>query len=438
MQNRKGYEIFRVSLVVFLLLFLFLKYTMQLFPAVSATTLLARTHHSATDLGLLGGAFFYTYLAFQIPAGVLVDHFPLMKSVLVSLFFCFLGVLVFLISSSFEAMFMGRMLMGLGAAFATVCYMKAAAMYFSDRWFLRLSGFFGTACMGGAGTTLLLFGAIDEFYGFSFMMKSIALFSAIMFVLSILFFLADKKHSQKPNNIKQKANINLKQIVNDSLKIVTKRNNILLFLYNGLSFAPVAIFGGLWGVNYFVNMHHFSVGQAHLATSLLFYGFAFGGPLLAFICRDIHDQKRYMMLGILVSACLFAMLVFLPNATFSVMSINVLMFAIGFFNSPFLFSYSLVKKLNSAVVLATVIAIVNMGDPFFGGIGEPVMGYIFDHFGNGLHSNAAYHAAFSLLIVYWLCSCVSAFFIRLKPNAEDVSQTMHDLIDESEYASNIG
>lgn len=96
--------------------------------------------------------------------------------------------------------------------------------------------------------------------------------------------------------------------------------------------------------------------------------------------------------------------------------------------SVFLLSYSMVRQLNPVAIAGTVIAVLNMGDPLFGGIGEPSMGYIFDFFTKNAFSMAAYQAAFSILIVYWLLSCLFASFVRIQKSPAVLEDAPAELI----------
>jgi len=406
MNSSNGTYLFRIPLIVFLFAFLFLKYVLQLFPGIGASVLLSELHHSGLYFGFLGAGYFYMYLAFQVPAGIIIDRYPLMRVVTSSSVICFLGAFLFLFSHTFVMMFMARMLMGLGAAFATVAYMKVAATYFSKKWFTRFSGLFGTACMGGAGTTLLVLGAADQAHGFEYILRMITFFSAAMVLIALLFWVSTT-HDKKAKILKGTIFGTLK-------KIIVKPNNIFLLLYGGLSFSPVPIFGGLWGIGYLTKIHHLSAAAAHFSVSMMFYGFAAGGLLVALCCPPLAQQKRWMIGGILLAVILFGLLVYCPTLGLTPTAIAILMAGIGLCNSVFLLSYSMARQLNPVVIAGTVIAVLNMGDPLFGGIGEPFMGYIFDFFTKHAFSMAAYQAAFSILIAYWLFSCLFASFVRVR------------------------
>ncbi len=414
---------FKTGLTLLLFLFLVLKYVLQLFPGISSQTLLHFSGGSATKLGLLGAAYLYSYLAFQIPAGFFVDHYDLLKTILLALFICFMGGILFIITHDFYILFLGRVMMGIGASFATVAYMKAAATFFSERWFTRLSGIFGAACMGGAGSTVLLLGTINTHFGYEALITSILIFSTLMVIGGLTLYFYQKITMQQNNLVnatrkKRTLALQVKLAINKQ----SIKNNLLLLLYGGLSFSPMVIFGGLWGTHYFTKIQHLTTEQAHITVSCLFYGFAVGGPILTYAFSKARQQKHMMITGVIICAILFSIMLFSKPGTLGVIMLMTLMSLIGFFNSAFLFSFTIARHVNNIASVGLVIAIINMGDPLFGGIGEPLMGHAFDHYGGANFSVLAYHIAFSLLLLYWVSSALIAYFIKLPNKTQFDSQ----------------
>lgn len=129
---------------------LFYKYLLQVFPSVITDELMSAFQLSGAGLGNLAACFFYSYLLVQLFSGYLVDRFNLKYIIASSVLISALGAFLFGASENFTLAVTGRMLMGAGAAFATVGYMKVAAVYFPPQRFALVSGLLTLGVMLGA------------------------------------------------------------------------------------------------------------------------------------------------------------------------------------------------------------------------------------------------------------------------------------------------
>jgi|GEM_PF-6868355 len=404
-------------LMVWLTAFLFLKYVIQFVPGIFSAELLATLHHSASEFGFLGAAYFYAYLLLQVPAGILVDKYPVSRIATCSLIICLLGLILFFTAHTFLLLVIARVMMGTGAAFASVSYMRAAAIHFDAASFARLSGFFGSACMGGAGTTLLLFGWFHQALGAE--TTSTIVIGLVVAVVLIGFYFV-KAEPQIPRVADDAPKEESSEPLHKRLlQIITDRNNILLTIYNGAAFAPLVIFGNLWGTHYLMNIQGLTEGQAGVTLSFLFYGFVTGGIVLGRFAKTSVVQRQMMLGGTLFAMTVFAFIVYMPAGIFNQWALVGLLFIMGFGLSALLMSYALAKTLNPPAMVATVIAIVNMGDPIFGSLTDPLIGFIIDHYKIGNHfTQTAYHMSFLVFMVYWAIACACAGMIRLSDDPD--------------------
>ncbi len=77
------------------------------------------------------------------------------------------------------------------------------------------------------------------------------------------------------------------------------------------------------------------------------------------------------------------------------------------------------KEINSLLLTATVVAMINTGDEALSGFTEPLIGKFLDLHWNGVvvqgvqkFTTADFHVAFSVLPLYLLLSLVMIFFIK--------------------------
>ena len=135
--------------ITFCALFLFYKYVLQVSPSVIVHDLMRRYHLDGAGLGNLAATFFYTYLVVQLFAGPLLDRLSARLLTACSILLCAVGVIWFSHAPTLLQAMIARGLIGAGAAFATVSYLKIAAIWFEPQKFAFVSGLLATAAMVG-------------------------------------------------------------------------------------------------------------------------------------------------------------------------------------------------------------------------------------------------------------------------------------------------
>ncbi len=394
--------------------FLFYKYILQVSPAVMTTDLMRTYSLTGTTLGFLVGFYFYTYMVMQIPSGILLDKYGVRKVTSLAILLCACGVLLFSQTSSFALACIGRLLIGFGAAFATTSYMKIAGTWFPAQYFALLSGFFGTACMAGAGTAEAPLAWLVNQVGW----RNTLVFCALLgFILCVLFWFVVKENKSKHT---QKITANAQQFRwCDLIDLFRNKSNWPLIIYGGCAFTPVSVFGGLWGVPFIMAAYHLTKTSAASSVSLAFFGFAAGGIIVGWIGKQLTKQWPVITIG--AASSLFFLLIILYVPHLPVQLLNGCIFLFGLGASGFLQSYTIAKNINSATLIATVIGVFNMGDPLCGALAEPLIGKILDLHWDGLKvddvrifSVHAYQLGLSVLVGYLLVALICCFFIKEK------------------------
>jgi MFS family permease len=114
---------------------------------------------SATALGNLSAFYFYSYVAMQIPTGILADIWGPRRLLTTGAFIAGTGILMFALAPGIFWAYLGRFLIGGSVAVAFVGTLKLAAEWFPARFFSTVSGvalFFGIVGAVFAGTPLRL------------------------------------------------------------------------------------------------------------------------------------------------------------------------------------------------------------------------------------------------------------------------------------------
>lgn len=107
----------------------FVSYLFRTVNAVIAPDLVADLGLSPADLGLLTSAYFFTFAAFQLPLGVLLDRFGSRRVEAALLLIAAAGALVFAQAGSLTGVIVGRAMIGLGVSACLMAAFKAFAAW---------------------------------------------------------------------------------------------------------------------------------------------------------------------------------------------------------------------------------------------------------------------------------------------------------------------
>lgn len=403
----------RLAWVVFFLSasFLFYKYILQLSPAVMTGELMSAYSLTGAGLGFLVGFYFYTFLLMQIPSGMLLDKFGTRKLMTGAILICALGILIFSQTHSFVVACFARLLIGFGASFATVGYMKLASIWFPPQYFAVMSGLFGAACMLGAGVTTAPLSWLVNYVGWRNTLLGCAFLGVAL--CAIFWFLVPEKQVKQRNEDKKAPHSTLKGL----LDVLRNKSNWPLMLYNGLTFTSAAVFGGLWGVPFLMQAYGLPGTAAATSVSLVFFGVAVGSLILSWLGKYIERYRSIIIIGTIMELFFLSVIIYVPNLPLWLL--NTCIFFFGMSTSGFVLSYAIAKNTNALSATATAIAVINMGDPISGAMAEPLIGKLLDLSWDGrmldgvrVFSADAFRTGLSVLIVYLLIALVCCFLIR--------------------------
>ena len=161
----------------------FLSYLYRVVNAVIAPDLIADMGLGASALGLLTAAYFLTFAAFQLPLGILLDHYGPRRIEAVLLVVAAIGAAVFALAPTTPVLVLGRALIGFGVSACLMAAFKAYVMWFPKDRLPLVNGFQMTA--GGLGALAAtqpveaLLGVTD-WRGVFLILAGLTLFSAVL------------------------------------------------------------------------------------------------------------------------------------------------------------------------------------------------------------------------------------------------------------------
>ncbi|HSQ87164.1 MAG TPA: MFS transporter, partial [Desulfobacterales bacterium] len=384
-------------------------------PAVMTEELMREFNINATALGNLSAFYFYSYVAMQIPTGILSDTLGPRRLLTIGSLVAGIGTLIFALSSHIIWADFGRLLIGGSVAVAFVGLLKVANNWFHPRHYAMISGlalFFGIVGAVFAGTPLRL---LMNYYSW----RTVILLSALItFVicLNIWFFVRDYPHEKGYMDIGDTGiptgKKSLKNIVQGVLEVFNYPNTWFLFVIPGGLVGCVLTFSGLWGVPFLTTHHELSPPVAAAMTSTLLVAWAVGGPFFGWLSDRLGHRKRLYLIGSIISIAGWLSIIFITKIPIYVLVTMLLV--TGFSSGCIIITFAFAKESVPADLSGTVSGVVNMGVMMGPMLLQPAVGWILDLKWQGevikgirFYSLDAYQTGFSLMIAW----AVLSFFL---------------------------
>jgi MFS family permease len=313
---------------------------------------------SSTQLGAISASYFYACALSLLPAGLILDRFPAKLVLTIACGLCTLGVWILATSQLVEMMVVGRILTGVGNAFAFLGAMRLASRWFSGQKIALVMGFSVTIGMLGGVISQAPFMLLVDFFGW----RSAMYFNAVMGIIMTvtLFLWIYDRPIQSSSKLASGKSMLLSLIVDLKLS-ASNLQNWLCGLYTGLLNLPVMILGALWGNTYLIQEKNIAVNQAASITSLIFFGLIIGAPLLGWITDKFKERYTVMILSALLSLITVLSIMYLP---LHFLSFCGLFFIMGILSGAQTLSYPIVSENNPGALesacLGLVAVIVNV------------------------------------------------------------------------------
>ncbi|KAG6558647.1 putative L-galactonate transporter [Candidatus Rhabdochlamydia oedothoracis] len=394
-------------------IFMFYKYAIEVSPSVMTGTLMKAFDISGVELGNLAASYFYAYLLLQIPAGLLLDKFGPRKTTTIAIFLCAVGNLIFARADSLIWAGTGRFLTGIGAAFAVVNCLKLIANWFPFRQFAFMAGLMMTVAMlgavGGQAPLAVFIQKVEWRY-------AIELIGIAGLILAVVFWIVVQ--DKAPDHKREKHIVPSRPSFFDNIKqIFQNPQSWWLSIYSGFAFAPVMVFGGLWGVSFIMEAFELTHQSSAQMVSLIFIGFSIGAPFFGWFSDWLGRRRIVMLWGTALALIAISTVIYVSGS--SVCLLGFLLFVFGFSISSFLLCFTMIREVNLPILAATAIGFMNAFDALLGALSDPLTGKFLDlHWDGKLVEGArvfsidAYQTVFLTLPIYLLISLFTLLKIK--------------------------
>ena len=375
-------------------------------PAVMVEALMSDFQLGAAALGNLSAFYFYSYVAMQLPTGVLADRWGARRLLATGSFIAGLGSLLFGLAPTLLWANLGRLLIGGSVAVAFVTTLQLAARWFAPQRFALASGLTMLVGVTGgvfAGVPLQLAVAA---YGW----RPVMVASAILpFALGVAIWLIvrddpeDKGYRSYAKRVGPQVSPSSGSALAGIAEVFSYRNSWLLTLIPGGVVGSVLTFSGLWGVPFLTTHYNYSATQAAALATTLLVAWAVGSPLVGSVADRFRQRKLPYFIGCLAALSGWLIIIFVPRLP--TWLLFLLLIWTGLASGSIVIGYSYIKESVPAHLSGTAIAACNTGIILGPMVLQPAVGWVLDQgwlgqieHGVRLYDLAAYRAGFSLMI----------------------------------------
>lgn len=360
----------------------------RLAPAVMTDELMGDFGINAAGLGNLSAFYFYSYVAMQVPTGVLADRWGPRLLLAGGAFVAGLGTLLFALADSILWAGAGRLLIGGSVAVAFVGLLNVASNWFAPRLFALVSGLTLFTGIIGAVFAAPPLRLLMSWYSWRSIIAGSADFT--FFVCdAIWFFVRDTPSEKGYANFLQPGAMAVGNtrlgIVGGLVDVFRYPNTRLLCLIPGGTVGCVLTFSGLWGVPYLATHHHLTITGASVLSTALMVAWAVGGPTFGWFSDRLGRRKPLYILGCGFSLAGWGGILFLSNLPVPVLA-GLLVFT-GFCSGCMIISFAFAKESVPLNLAGTVSGVVNMAVMMGPMILQPAVGWTLDQYWQCRFSN---------------------------------------------------
>jgi MFS family permease len=376
-------------------LFVTFQMLLQTSPSVMIGDLQQAFSLDTFGVSLLASSFFYTYVFFQIPAGMVIDRIQPRYCVTL----CLLGVavttLVFANSHSLEMARASRIFQGAFSAFSVVPALYLAAIWFPSRQFALLAGLTEMIGMSGSAIGQAMLAPISGHFGWRGALIGCAMVGFLMTIVTWFIVrnpaaLDESEHPPAPHKT---------HVFRDLLTVISYPQAWINGFFGGLMFAISGAFFSFWCIPFLINVYGVSLNMAAATSSMGLFGVAFGAPVIGWLSDRFGLRRLPMILSTVVVMLLMLVVLYVPNINIVLMFI--LFFMLGFSSAGYVLSYAVMRDIVPSHVRGTAMGYTNMMCILVGApVLQPLIGWLLkDDLVHYADKARAYQHALSVLPV---------------------------------------
>lgn len=389
-------------------------------PAVMTGDLMNDFGLNGASLGNLSAFYFYSYVAMQLPTGILADRWGPRRLLSAGALIAGIGTVLFAMAPTILWANFGRLLIGGSVAVAFVGMLKLAAHWFAPTQFALASGLalmvgIIGALMAGVPLQLLI-----SAYGWRLVMLTSAIIPILLAVGIWVVVRDDPKEkgyaSYASTDVSADKPVN-SGVVSGIREVLRYRNIWLLFIISAGLGGTGLTFAGLWGVPFLMNVYDMQPTEAAAITSSLLLATGLGAPIFGTLSDRMARRKQLYTLGCLVNVIGWSIVIFVPGLPIPLLV--MILITTGFITGTIPITFAFAKESVPSHLAGTASGLCNTGVMLGPMLLQPAVGWMLDQNWQGellngarLYSLDAYQAAFSLMLAWAILALLLVFFTQ--------------------------
>ncbi|MBE29910.1 MAG: MFS transporter [Acidiferrobacteraceae bacterium] len=382
---------------------------------------------SAASLGSLSALYFYSYVAMQIPTGLLADRYGPRRLLTAGLVLSTLGAVIFALAPSLFWAGVGRLLIGAFVAVGFVCTLKLATHWLAPERFALAAGLLLVAGMTGAVFAGVPLHLASEAFGWR-IVTVVAGIVGLILAGAVWIIVRDDPTDRgylgyvSTTHTKASGETEWQKLK----RVFSYRNTALLALAPGGIVGSVLAFSGLWGIPFLTNVYGMSSAIAATVCSGIMLAWAFSGPVFGLLSERIGLRRRPYLVGTCLAAGCWSAVILIPDLPQSFLV--ALLLGAGFFSGGMILGFTQAKESVPMALAGTVSGVVNMGVMCGPMLLQPLIGWLLDRLWRGnvgaegirVYSFGSYRLGF-LLMLAWLAIAIVAIVLTRETHARQHS-----------------
>lgn len=347
--------------------FLLFQFFLQLSSGIIVGAIMNEQGMTALTAGLLSSSFYYVYTTFQIPVGLLFDRYNTRTLLFVNATLCAIGCFIFAAGHSLPLLFLGRLVIGAGSAFAFIGLSHLLRQHFPLKQYAFMIGLSETLGFTMTVLGMIGLGTFITHLGWRLFITGAGFLGLFIALLCWRFI---------PNH---QPNITVSHNYKKQLLFILKNK---LAWVNGLfvclEFSVITVFGAMWAVPFIQLKLDCTIKVASILTSMILLGAGLSCPVFGQLSMYFNKRKPLIHASCISTAILVLITLYLP--THNTLLMGSLMFAIGLCCGAYMLAYSISNELAPPEALSTCTGFTNTLAMLSAPLLQPLVGLLLDLF----------------------------------------------------------
>jgi len=365
-------------------------------------------------LGNLSAFYFYAYASLQLPVGVTIDRFGPRRVLTAAAVLCGAGSLMFALATTIGVAYIGRLLVGAGAAFALIGTLKLGTVWFPSERFALVTGLTTTLGSVGAIAGQAPLAAVIEVFGWRTTMVAAA--GVAVAIGALIWMVARDQRDDAASRVTATLEARPRVFRGIGGVLATPHNWAMPLVMASIT-VPLLAFAGLWGVPFLMEAYGLERPAAAATTSIFLIGHGIGSAPMGWLSDRIRRRKLPTLIGVVGTIGTIAAVIFVPDLP--LLAAQVLLFVGGLASGANPIAFAFTREHNPPERAATAMGFINLVNMAITAAFQPLLGWLLDLGWDGrliegarIYSVATYRTAFLSMVALGIVGIVAALLVR--------------------------